>query len=59
MLLDPVLERVAHELLSSVEVELAKDVPDVVLNRLFGNEQLCTDLPVGMDTGDELQDLAL
>ena len=55
--LDPVVQRVADELLLPVEVELGQDVPDVVLHRLLGDEQLLADLPVGVAPRHVLEDL--
>jgi hypothetical protein len=40
-------------------VELAQDVPDVVLHRLLGDVELLADLPVGVAARHVLEDLAL
>src|SRR6266508_2153432 len=58
-LLDLVLKRVAHELLFAGQVKLAQDVADVVLDRLFGDEQFGPNLPVGVAAGHQPEHLAL
>src|SRR5918998_1427437 len=57
--LDAVLEGVADQLLAAVQVELAQDVADVVLDRLLRDEELLTDLAVAVAPGHVLQHLAL
>jgi hypothetical protein len=42
-----------------VDAEFGVDAPDVVLHRLLGEEQVGSDLAVGMPAGDQRHDLEL
>src|SRR4051812_40042680 len=46
---------VEYGLHARVQLELLQDVPDVVLDRVLGDEQLAGDLTVVPATGDETQ----
>lgn len=55
--INPVLERVTHQFVLAVEVQLLQDVPHVVLDSLLGDEEFLADLAIGVAPGYVLENL--